>query len=147
VPRTVKGDAGSDELTGSWDEREAELFADRMEREIEARAPGFRELVRGRSIATPRTLEERNANLVGGAINNGTAQVHQQLVFRPTPGVGRPETPVKNLYLASAAAHPGGGVHGAPGANAARAALRARRVARRVIDLGRRPNRTEHNGA
>jgi phytoene dehydrogenase-like protein len=59
-------------------------------------------------------------------------------VFRPLPGLGRPETAIKDLYLASAAAHPGGGVHGAPGANAARAALRARRVARRVIDLGRR---------
>ncbi|AKL69411.1 MULTISPECIES: hypothetical protein [Streptomyces] len=40
------------------------------------------------------------------------------------PGTGRPETPVRGLCLASAAAHPGGGVHGAPGANAARAALR-----------------------
>ena len=79
VPRGVKGDAGGEGITGSWDEREAELFADRMEREIEERAPGFRELVRGRHIATPKRLEEMNANLVGGAINNGTAQIHQQL--------------------------------------------------------------------
>ena len=142
VPRTADGDAGGDGLTGAWDEREAELFADRIELEVEQHAPGFRELIRGRHIKTPKTLERMNANLVGGAINNGTAQVHQQLVFRPTPGTGRPETPVKDLYLTSAAAHPGGGVHGAPGATAARAALRSRRVARRVIDLGRRVHRT-----
>ena len=63
----------------------------------------------------------------GGAINGGTTAMHQQLVFRPLPGTGRPETPVPGLYLASAGAHPGGGVHGAPGANAARAALRRNR--------------------
>jgi phytoene dehydrogenase-like protein len=41
-------------------------------------------------------------NLVGGAINGGTAALHQQLVFRPTPGLGRPETPVDRLFLAGA---------------------------------------------
>jgi phytoene dehydrogenase-like protein len=45
------------------------------------------------------------------------------LIFRPLPGLGRAETPIDRLYLASASAHPGGGVHGGPGANAARAAL------------------------
>ena len=61
--------------------------------------------------------------LVGGAINGGTAQLHQELVFRPVPGLGRAETGVPGLYLGSASAHPGGGVHGAAGMNAARAAL------------------------
>jgi phytoene dehydrogenase-like protein len=70
-------------------------------------------------------MEVADANLRGGAINGGTAQLHQQLVFRPTPGMARPETPVSGLFLASSSAHPGGGVHGAPGANAARAALAA----------------------
>ena len=76
---------------------------------------------------TPLSFERANRNLVGGALNGGTAQLHQQLVFRPVPGLARPETPVPGLYLGSASAHPGGGVHGAPGANAARAALSAER--------------------
>ena len=82
----------------------------------------------GRHVAGPRELEAADANLVGGALNGGTAQLHQQLVFRPLPGLGRAETPVRGLYLASASAHPGGGVHGAPGANAARAALAHARI-------------------
>ncbi|MGQ4715746.1 phytoene desaturase family protein [Streptomyces anulatus] len=130
VPHHIKGDAGEDGLTGQWDRREQEAMADRMEYEIERWAPGFRSRVLSRRILAPPAIEAMNANLLGGAINGGTAAAHQQLVFRPTPGTGRPETPVKNLYLASASAHPGGGVHGAPGANAARAALRAGSVYR-----------------
>ncbi|WP_404950613.1 NAD(P)/FAD-dependent oxidoreductase [Streptomyces sp. ARC12] len=130
VPHRIKGDAGEDGLTGRWDRREQEAMADRMEHEIERWAPGFRSRVLSRRVLAPPTIEAMDANLLGGAINGGTAAAHQQLVFRPTPGTGRPETPVKNLYLASASAHPGGGVHGAPGANAARAALRAGSVYR-----------------
>ncbi|MEV2253275.1 NAD(P)/FAD-dependent oxidoreductase [Streptomyces sp. NPDC050147] len=126
VPQRIKGDAGADGLSGSWDRREQEAMADRMENEVERWAPGFRSRIRARRLLAPPTLQAMDANLHGGAINGGTASAHQQLVFRPTPGTGRPETPVKGLYLASAAAHPGGGVHGAPGANAARAALRGR---------------------
>jgi phytoene dehydrogenase-like protein len=127
VPQRVKGDAGGD-LAGRWDDREADAFAARVEAEIERRAPGFRALIRARHIFTPPKLEAANSNLLGGAINQGTAQIHQQLVFRPTPGLGRAETPIKGLFLAGASAHPGGGVHGAPGANAARAALSRRRA-------------------
>jgi phytoene dehydrogenase-like protein len=122
-PRTPRGDAGGDGITGRFDERETELFARRIEDEIEARAPGFRDLIRARHVFTPHDLERANANLVNGAINGGTSQIHQQLVFRPTSGTGRPETPIRGLYLGSSSAHPGGGVHGACGANAARAAL------------------------
>ena len=67
---------------------------------------------------------------MGGALNGGTAQLHQQLVLRPIPGFGRTETPIRGLFLASASAHPGGGVHGACGANAARAALAHARLRR-----------------
>jgi phytoene dehydrogenase-like protein len=98
-------------------------LAERMEKRIEALAPGFRDLVRSRRTAGPDDLEAADENLIGGALSGGTSQLHQQLIFRPIPGLGRPETPVRRLYLASASAHPGGGVHGGPGAIAARAAL------------------------
>ncbi|WP_406465985.1 NAD(P)/FAD-dependent oxidoreductase [Streptomyces sp. NBC_00111] len=129
VPQHVRGDAGDAGLTGVWDAREQEVMADRVEAQVERYAPGFRALVRSRRVLGPPTLERLDANLHGGAINGGTTAMHQQLVFRPSPGTGRPETPVPGLYLASASAHPGGGVHGAPGANAARAALRRQRTA------------------
>ena len=124
LPHRVRADAGTDGLTGTWERSEQEAMADRIETQVERYAPGFRARIRARRILAPPTLEAMNANLHGGAINGGTTAIHQQLFFRPVPGTGRPETPVEALYLASAAAHPGGGVHGAPGANAARAALR-----------------------
>ncbi|MEU4363457.1 NAD(P)/FAD-dependent oxidoreductase [Promicromonospora sp. NPDC023987] len=99
--------------------------AHRMEETLDRVAPGFRSTVVGRSVQSPADLEAADANLVGGAVNGGTSAVHQELIFRPTPGLGRPETPVERLYLASASAHPGGGVHGACGWNAARVALAA----------------------
>jgi phytoene dehydrogenase-like protein len=135
VPQRIVGDARG-ELTGSWDEHERELFVARMEERVESCAPGFRDLVRARHALFPGDLEERNANLVNGAVNGGTAQLHQQLIFRPTPSWGRPETPVRGLYLASASAHPGGGVHGGPGRIAARAALREGRLRRAAVALG-----------
>jgi phytoene dehydrogenase-like protein len=95
---------------------------------MERLAPGFGSRVLVRRVLGPREMEARDANLVGGGINGGTAQIHQQLFFRPVPGLGRAETGVEGLYLGSAAAHPGGGVHGAPGSNAARAALAHRRT-------------------
>ncbi|MEU9376090.1 NAD(P)/FAD-dependent oxidoreductase [Streptomyces sp. NPDC048255] len=124
LPQQITSDAGPDAITGRWDTREQEAMADRVEAQVERFAPGFRSRILARRILAPTTLQAMDENLHNGAINNGTAALHQQAVFRPTPGTGRPETPVKGLYLASAAAHPGGGVHGAPGANAARAALR-----------------------
>ena len=126
----TRSDAGG-EITGRWDHDDLERFADRMQARIEARAPGFGDLVGARRVMGPHELEARNANLVGGAINGGTSQLHQELVFRPVPAMrGRASTGVPGLFLASASAHPGGGVHGAAGANAARAALWEHRTRR-----------------
>jgi phytoene dehydrogenase-like protein len=127
VPHEVASDAGDEDLTGAWDAREREVMADRVERQVERFAPGFRTLIRARRVLAPPTFQALDGNLRAGAINGGTAGIHQQLFFRPLPGTGRPETPLRGLFLASASAHPGGGVHGAPGANAARAALRRQR--------------------
>ena len=137
VPLRVRADAGGD-LTGKWNASEVDRFAARVEDEIEARAPGFRDLVTGRHVLSPPALEAIDANLAGGALGGGTTALAQQAVFRPVPGLGRSETPVRGLYLASASAHPGGGVHGACGANAARAALAAHRIRRLTGSAARR---------
>jgi phytoene dehydrogenase-like protein len=123
VPNGACGDAGDDGITGRWDERETAAFVRRMEARIEAHAPGFRDRVIARHVFSPPDLEAADANLVGGDLGGGTSQLHQELIFRPIPGLARPETPVRGLFLASASAHPGPGVHGACGANAARAAI------------------------
>ncbi|WP_432936268.1 phytoene desaturase family protein [Kribbella sp. CA-253562] len=128
VPQRIRGDA---DFSGAWTADEVERFADRMQDQVERAAPGFTSRIVRRRILAPADLQARDANLVGGAVNGGTAALHQQLVFRPIPGLGRAETPVKGLYLASASAHPGGGVHGACGSNAARAAIFHARLTRR----------------
>jgi phytoene dehydrogenase-like protein len=95
----------------------------RVEDAIERHAPGFGASVVGRHVQAPNDLQAANPNLQHGAINGGTAQLHQEAIFRPTVGLGGAATPIDRLFLAGSSAHPGGGVHGGPGANAARAAL------------------------
>jgi phytoene dehydrogenase-like protein len=96
----------------------------RIEEQLERYAPGFGRLVRARLVQTPADLEAANASLVGGAVGGGTSQLHGFGPFRPMVGLGGPSTPVRRLFVASSSAHPGGGVHGACGWNAAHAALR-----------------------
>ena len=108
---------------GGW-ARHRERFADRIERRLEILAPGFRALVIGRHIAAPDDLERMDENLVGGDLGGGSAHFDQQLFFRPAFPYFRYRTSVRGLYLASASAHPGAGVHGACGFNAANVALR-----------------------
>jgi phytoene dehydrogenase-like protein len=102
---------------------ELESAIARVEAAVEQHAPGFGERVVGRFVQAPGTLAAQNPNLRHGAINGGTAQIHQEAIFRPVVGLGGAATPIDRLFLASASAHPGGGVHGGPGSNAARAAL------------------------
>jgi phytoene dehydrogenase-like protein len=124
VPQHVTSDAGDSGITGRWDHDDVERMADRMQARLEEYAPGFGDLVVARRVLGPRELEARDSNLRNGALNGGTSALRQQLWLRPVPGLGRATTPVDGLYLASMSAHPGGGVHGACGANAAHSALR-----------------------
>lgn len=108
--------------TVDW-EREAAAHVARVEAQVERFAPGFRDRILARSVLTPRELERRNANLVGGDVGGGS-YVLPQVIFRPMPRLSPYHTPVAGLYLGSAATFPGGAVHGVPGDAAARAALR-----------------------
>jgi phytoene dehydrogenase-like protein len=109
---------------GQVDDAAAEKLASRMDRLLERHAPGFTDLVLDREVQRPSDFEAGNAAMGLGALGGGTAQLYQQLFFRPTFGLGGPRTVISGLYLGSSAIHPGGGVHGACGWLAARAALR-----------------------
>jgi len=110
---------------GTWDEATKNAFADRCFDVVERYAPGFKNSVLGRQILTPVDIE-RTFNLTGGNIFQGAMGLNKLFAFRPAPGFANYKTPVKNLFLCGSAAHPGGGVMGAPGWNAAREMLKAR---------------------
>ncbi|HET6550384.1 MAG TPA: NAD(P)/FAD-dependent oxidoreductase [Solirubrobacter sp.] len=98
-------------------------IVERIEAQIERFAPGFGARVLARHVLGPAELEARNPNLVGGDVGGGSYRL-RQVVFRPLPKWSPYSTPLRGLYLGSAATFPGGAVHGVPGDAAARAALR-----------------------
>jgi phytoene dehydrogenase-like protein len=106
---------------GNWDEQGPALLNVALET-LEAYAPGLRRLVLNQQLITPLDLEREYA-LTGGDVYHGQMALDQLLFMRPVPEAGRYRTPVANLYLCGAGAHPGGGVTGAPGRNAAREAI------------------------
>ena len=108
---------------------ETDRHVERMEAQVERYAPGFRDRILARHVQGPADLERRDANLVGGDVGGGSYAL-DQVIFRPVPSLSPYRTPVRGLYLGSAATFPGGAVHGVPGHAAARAALRDRRVRR-----------------
>ena len=97
-------------------------MTERIEAQIERFAPGFRDLVVGRSLMPPAELERRNRNVVGGDLNAGAVTLWR-LLARPVLSTSPYRTPAKGLYLCSASTPPGGGVHGMCGYLAACAAL------------------------
>lgn len=105
-----------------WDDLR-ETAADTVIETVERHAPGFTESVLGRQVLTPLDLERRFA-LTGGDIFHGRLSLEQLFSARPALGHGDYRMPLKNLYLCGSGAHPGGGVTGLPGRNAAREILR-----------------------
>ncbi len=107
---------------GYWDELKEE-FADRCLQRIAEFAPNVPASVLHRQVLSPLDLE-RTFSLTGGNIFQGAMPAHQLYNLRPVPGWSDYRTPIKGLYLCGSAAHPGGGVMGACGRNAAREMLR-----------------------
>lgn len=108
-----------------WDDAAKDAFADRCFDVVERYAPGFKNAVDARQILSPLDLE-RTFNLTGGNIFQGSMHLNNLFMLRPAAGFAGYATPVRDLYLCGAAAHPGGGVMGAAGWNAARTILKAR---------------------
>ena len=115
---------------GSWDDQR-EAFADRCFDVLNEYAPNFKDAVLDRQVLTPVDLE-RVFNLSGGNIFQGAMTPGQLFAFRPVPGYARYRTPIDGLYICGAAAHPGGGVMGTPGLNAAHEILGHRSLRARI---------------
>ena len=114
---------------GHWDDAK-EGFADRCISAIEEYAPGFGDHIIHRQVISPLDME-RDYSLTGGSIFHGDMTVDQLFCMRPLPGWAQYRTPIRGYYLCGSGTHPGGGVMGAPGYNAAREVLkdlRGRRV-------------------
>ena len=111
------------ELRGGGWETEGENLADRVVEILETHMPGFEQLVVHREVLTPRTLEAR-FGLTEGHIYHGDMTLNQSLVLRPVPGWSQYRMPIEGLYLCGSGAHPGGGISGTPGYNAARQILK-----------------------
>ncbi len=113
APYTLRG--------ASWDDLR-DRYADHVLDLIAEYAPNIRSIVRHRQVLTPLDLE-RIYGLTGGNIFHGAMSLDQMYFLRPVAGWARYATPIRNLYLCGSGAHPGGGVMGAPGYNAAKRIL------------------------
>jgi phytoene dehydrogenase-like protein len=110
---------------GDWDQLR-EPFAGRVLDLIEEYVPNIRSIILDRQVLTPLDMERR-FGITGGNIFHGEMSLDQMFFLRPVAGWARYRTPVRGLYLCGSGAHPGGGVMGAPGYNAAREILRDQR--------------------
>jgi phytoene dehydrogenase-like protein len=121
---------------GTWDDQTRAAFVDRAIGLLECYAPNIRGAIEGVHALSPLDLE-REYGLTGGNIFHGELRLDQLFAMRPVAGWARYATPVPGLYLCGSGTHPGGGVTGAPGHNAAKQILAATRTARSQ----RRPRR------
>ena len=103
--------------TGNWDD-EREAFGDGVVNTIAEYAPNIRDIILHRQVLTPLDLE-RDFGLTEGNIFQGELTLEQLFFARPVPGWAQYKTPIRNLWMCGSATHPGGGIMGAPGRNAA----------------------------
>ncbi len=108
---------------GSWDESARTALGDLAVKTLAKYAPNLPSLIQARHVLTPLELEQR-FGLSEGNVYHGEMTLDQLLFMRPVPGASRYRTPVTGLYLCGAGTHPGGGVTGVPGLNAAREILK-----------------------
>lgn len=108
-------------LKAGWD-NSANDFAEKIVALIEDYAPGFAAQIIASEILTPVDIE-REYNITGGHWHHGEMSIDQSFMMRPIHGAAQYDTPVKGLFLCGAAAHPGGGITGIPGHNAAKRIL------------------------
>jgi phytoene dehydrogenase-like protein len=112
---------------GPWDDAKRQAFGDTVIEAIARHSPDFRKLILHAEIRTPWDIE-REVGLTEGNIFQGELTMDQLLFNRPVPGFAQYRSPVRGLYMCGSSTHPGGGVMGAPGANAAREILRDLRL-------------------
>ena len=106
-------------LKEGWDDRQAEVPRRRSWPQLERYAPGIGKTVRHAELLTPVDIEARY-RMPGGHWHHGELQADQMLMSRPVSGAAGYDTPVERLFLCGAGSHPGGGISGVPGLNAAR---------------------------
>ncbi len=106
---------------GTWDDQR-EAFGDTVIDTIAEYAPNIRNIILHRQVLTPLDIE-RKFGLSEGNIFQGELTLEQLFFLRPAPGWAQYRTPIKNLYMCGSATHPGGGIMGAPGLNAAQKIL------------------------
>ena len=112
--------------------RRIEQVADHIIDTVTEYAPNFRDSIVGRMVLSPLDLE-RTFGLVGGDIMHGRMSLDQLWAARPVLGAGAYRAPIKGLYMCGAGTHPGGGVTGAPGHNAAKEILRDASLVGRLL--------------
>ncbi len=108
---------------GEWTDKDRDEFGKTVINQIASYAPGFKDLILHMEVRTPRELE-REVGLTEGNIFQGELTFDQLLFNRPVPGASQYRSPIKDLWMCGSSTHPGGGVMGAPGRNAAAEILR-----------------------
>jgi phytoene dehydrogenase-like protein len=126
VPSLIRGDALGKIAARNWDDAK-EPFADRVIEKLEHYAPGIRDLIIKRAVASPADLERANPNLVGGDSLAGSHHLDQNFLFRPILGWSRYRTPVEGLYMCGAGTYPGAGNNVGSGYLCAQEILKPRR--------------------